>query len=192
MPIPEKANSLILLRPLTTAPPVRCLDELAACGLALGKLLRERGDRTEDDFGHGALPWRLALHGLVVIVHLEQKATRFRLERPVERSRRAARIRIGTEARPAFAVPVVADDQIARDEIHLFPVVVHERLGRMHAGGEAQMSRAETTLVLLVEESRKNLLPDPVGITRQFFPAAVEVDFVELLVFFLDCHVVSC
>src|SRR5882762_10232614 len=147
------------------------------------------GRRTTSAMG---LPWRLALRGLVVIVHLEQKATRFRLERPVRRSRRAARIRIGTEARAAFAVPVVADDQIARDEIHLFPVVVHERLGRMHAGGEAQMSRAETTLVLLVEESREHLLPDPVGITGQFFPAAVEVHFVELLVLFLDCHGVSC
>jgi hypothetical protein len=54
------------------------------------------------------------------------------------------------------------------------------------------MTRAETTLAFLVEKSRKDLLPDPVRITGQFFPAAVEVDFVELLVFFLDCHVVSC
>jgi hypothetical protein len=62
----------------------------------------------------------------------------------------------------------------------------------MHAGGEAQVTRAETALAFLIEKSRKDLLPDPVRITGQFFPAAVEVDFVELLVFFLDCHVVSC
>jgi len=62
----------------------------------------------------------------------------------------------------------------------------------MHAGGEAQMTRAETALAFLIEKSRKDLLPDSVGIAGQFFPAAVEVDFVELLVLLLDCHGVSC
>src|SRR5207244_9410468 len=120
------------------------------------------------------LPRRLALRGLVIVMHLEQKAARFRPERSVRRSRRTASVRMGTEAGAASAVPVVADDQIARDEIHLFPVIVHEGLGRVHAGVEAQVARAKAALLLFVEESGEHLLPDPVRMARQFFPAAIE------------------
>jgi len=68
---------------------------------------------------------------------------------------------------------------------------VHEGLGRVHAGVEAQVTRAETAL-FFSSRTPQNLLPYPVRITGQLFPAAVEIDFVELLVFFLDRHVVSC
>src|SRR6266571_1093112 len=209
MPIAEKANSVMLLRPMTTAPAARSrataaafaarvgdarerrLDEPAARGLARGELLRERRDRADGRFSHGSLPGprrRLALRGLVVVMHFEQEAARFRLERAVRRSRRAASVGAGPEACAALAVAVVADDQIARDEIHLFPVIVHEGLGRMHAGIEAQVARAKAALLLFVEESGEHLLPDPVRIARQFFPAAIEVDLVELLVLLLDRH----
>ncbi|TMH34558.1 MAG: hypothetical protein E6H59_14455 [Betaproteobacteria bacterium] len=68
---------------------------------------------------------------------------------------------------------------------------MHEGLGGVYAGVKPQMSRAKTALCFLVEESGKHLLPDPVRITGQFFPALVEVDCVELLVLFLDRHVIS-
>src|SRR5207245_5387300 len=134
----------------------------------------------------------LAPRAFVVVMHFEQETACFRFEWSVERSRRAACVRAGAEAGAAFAVSVVADDQIARDEIYLFPVIVHEGLGRMHAGIEAQVARAKTALLLFVEESGEHLLPDPVRITRQFFPAALEVDLVELLVLLLDRLGGSC
>src|SRR6266704_2311941 len=121
-------------------------------------------------------------------MHLQQQTPSFRLERPVRRAGRAARVGAGTEAGAAPAVPGVADDQVARDEIHLLPVIVHEGLGRVHAGIEAQVARAKAALLFFVEESGEHLLPDPVRITGQFFPAAVEVDRVELLVLLPDRH----
>src|SRR6266446_2865625 len=131
---------------------------------------------------------QLAFRAFVVIMHLEEKAACFRFERPVKRPRRAAGVGVGTEAGTAFAVPVVADDQVARDEIHLLPVIVHEGLGGMHARGEPQVTRAEAALGLLVEEPGEHLLLDPLRIAGQLFPALVQVHLVELLVLFPNRH----
>src|SRR5262249_44133224 len=131
---------------------------------------------------------RSPLRVLVVVVQLEQQAARVRAERPVRRARGPARVRIRAELRSALAVPVAADDEVARHEVHLLPVVVHERLGRVHAGREAQMARAEAAPGLLVEEAREDLLLDARRIAFRRLPALAEIDGVELLVLLVDRH----
>ena len=64
----------------------------------------------------------------------EQQAAAVRFERAVYGAGRAAGIGAGREAFAALALGIVADGQIAVEEIHLFPIFVHERLGREHAG----------------------------------------------------------
>src|SRR5262245_23905619 len=64
---------------------------------------------------------------LVVIVDLEQHAAAVGLERPVMHARRPARVGGRLEAFAALAARVIADDEIARQEVHFLPMVVHER-----------------------------------------------------------------
>src|SRR5690349_14561808 len=255
MPIPEKANSVMLLRPMTTAPAARSRATATASEAAGGRSRRitdpavvtspatskrslietakpASGERTTPSLrcrseasAAASAPWaftfvnarppspfasamrasasstslrlvvlpsarsrasaaidrttvsaissfrvvrrRLGLHRVVVIVHLEQKTAGFRPERSVERARRAAGVSMGAEAYTALAVSVAPHDEITRDDVHLFPVFVHEGLGRMHARVEPQMTRAEAAFVLFVQESRENLLPDSVRIARE-------------------------
>src|SRR5438874_6443637 len=98
------------------------------------------GFRRDADYGR-ADARRISL-SLRVIVDLEQEAAAVRLEGAVHRAGRAAGIGVGREALAAFALGIVADRQIAVDEIHLFPILVDERLGREHARLEAQQPGA--------------------------------------------------
>src|SRR5260221_523832 len=90
-------------------------------------------------------------------MHLEQEAAGFRLERAVNGARRPAGVGMGTETRAAPAVPVAADDQIPGNDIHLFPVLVDEGLGRIHARLEPQVPRAKAALSSFVKEPGKHL-----------------------------------
>src|SRR5687768_2342536 len=105
------------------------------------------------------------------------------------RAWRAAGVGIGAEFFPAIALPVVADDEIAGDEINLFPVVVHERFRRVDAGREAQVARAVAALPLLVEGAGEYLLLDSGGIAGRRLPARARVRSVEFLMFLVDSHV---
>src|ERR1700733_9302159 len=97
-------------------------------------------------------------------------------------------ISVGLEGLAALALFVVADREIARDQINLFPIFVHERLGREDAGLEAQQPRARALLVFFVERTREDLLLNARGITGQRLPAARHVDGVKFLVFLVDGH----
>src|SRR3989442_963320 len=157
MPIPEKANSVMLLRPMTTAPAARSRATTTASAVA------------------GAAS-RRTFEPAVVTSPAMSKRSLIETGRPASGDGTTPSFRSRAEAGAALAVPVVADDQVARDEIHLFPVIVHEGLARMHAGIEAQVTRAGAAPVFLVEESGEHLLPDPVRIAGEFLPAAVEVN----------------
>src|SRR5262245_14800013 len=268
MPIPENANSVMLLRPITTAPAARkratagastaaggrsrrtvepavvtspatsnrsftdtgrpargegttpCLrrrseasaaaSALCACTLVktrppspLASAMRASASstsprllvlpsasdlaRTEMATGDSAMR-RLRLHIRVVIVQLQQQAARLGPERAVRRPRRAAGVGVGAEARPALAVAVAADEEIAGHHVHLLPVLVDEGLGRIHARLEAQVAGAETAPLLLVEITREHLLLDSGRIAGQALPAAAEVDLVKLPVLLADRH----
>src|SRR5204863_1605413 len=114
-----------------------------------------------------------------IVVDLEQEAAAVRLEGAVHRAGRAAGIGAGSEALAALAGDIVADRQIALDEIHLFPIFVHERLGREDARLEAQQPGAAAAPALFVEGAGEDLLLDAGGIARPDRPAAAHPEPVE-------------
>src|SRR4051812_16872608 len=103
----------------------------AACAPSL----RSCGER-----GAGSVP--ASLPGFVVVVDLVEHAAGLGLEGPVMDAGRTARVGRRLERLAALALRIVADDEVARDEIDLLPVIVHERRGRVGAGVELQQARA--------------------------------------------------
>src|SRR2546427_6966916 len=76
----------------------------------------------------------------------------------------------------ALALLVVADDEVALHHIHLFPVVVHERLGGEGARLDLQQPGAAAELVDLVEIRGEDLLVETWRVARRPFPAGLEID----------------
>src|SRR6185312_6903255 len=70
----------------------------------------------------------------------------------------------------------------------LFPVFVHERLGGVDSGREAQQPRARTAPVGLIERAGEDLLLNAGGIAGRSLPPGGHVDGVEFLVFLVDAH----
>jgi hypothetical protein len=60
------------------------------------------------------------------------------LERPVHCAGRPAGIGARDERLATITLGIVADGQVALDQVHLFPVIVHERRLREDPGSEAQ------------------------------------------------------
>src|SRR5271166_1114323 len=116
--------------------------------------------------------WLLAF---VVIVDLVEQAAAIGFERPVMDARRAAGIGRRVEGLTALALLVIADDEVARNQVHLLPVIVHEGRSGVHAGFEAQEPRAASHLAVLVEVAREDLLRDAGGIAGRRGPAALHV-----------------
>src|SRR5262249_52266292 len=116
----------------------------------------------------------------VVVVDLEQKAAGLRLERPVLHAGRPARIGRRRKALAALALRVVADEEVARQEIAPLPVVVDERRGRVGAGRKAQQARATAGAARLVDIACQDLLLNAGRIAGRRRPALVHVDFVKL------------
>src|SRR5262249_34591901 len=96
------------------------------------------------------------VRALVVIVNVVQKAAALRPERPVIGARRPASVCRCVERLAALALRVVAHDEVAGNEIDLFPMVMHERGGGIDAGIEAQEPRAASHLAALVEVARED------------------------------------
>src|SRR5437588_444892 len=126
--------------------------------------------------------------GSLVIVNLEQQTATIRLERTVHRAGRAARIGARRKALAALPIRVVADRQITLDEIHLLPIIMHEGLGCVDAGLEAQQPCAAAVLLRLVERTGEDLLLDAGGIARRRLPAAAHVEPVEFEMRLVDGH----
>ena len=121
-------------------------------------------------------------------MQFQEQTPLLRFEWSMRRSGRAAGICRGAEFPAALPGLVAADDEIARDQVHLLPVLVHEGLGGVHAGRKTQMPSAESAPALLVQKTSEHLLLDSVRIAGQLLLATAEVDLVELLVLFLDRH----
>jgi hypothetical protein len=124
----------------------------------------------------------LLLSGGLVVVDLVQDAAVLRGEGAMVGARRPARIGIGEALLAALALLVVADDEIALDDVDFFPVVVNEGLGGERSGVDPQEPRATAALVRLVEIRREHLLEEPGRIARRALPAVLHVDFDELQV----------
>jgi hypothetical protein len=80
-------------------------------------------------------------------------------------SGRAACIGRGREGFAALAPRVVADNEIARDEIDFFPVVVHERHRGVDARIETQKAGAAAHLSRFVQITGEDFLADAGWIT---------------------------
>src|SRR3954470_19199378 len=76
----------------------------------------------------------------------------------------------------AATLLVVADDQVPLHDIHLLPVIVHERLGGVRARLDLQEPRAAAALIHLVEIACQDLLVEARRIARWALPAAGEID----------------
>src|ERR1700747_727474 len=116
----------------------------------------------------------------IVVVDLVKNAPASGCERTVAHARGAAGVGRGEALLAALARGVVADDQVALYDVHLFPVVVHERLGGERARLDLQQARAAAALAFLVEVRGEDLLVEARRIARRPLPAGVEVDLHEL------------
>src|SRR5690242_18209586 len=94
---------------------------------------------------------RFLLFALVVIMNLVEQAAAVGAERAVMDAGRPARVSGRVERLAAFAVLVVADHEVAADQIDFFPMVVHERRRGVDARREAQEPGATAHLARLVE-----------------------------------------
>src|SRR5262245_3926360 len=104
---------------------------------------------------------------------LIEHASSHRLERSVHSNRRPARIGWSRETFPAIALRIVADDEIAGEQVNL---IVDERRRGVFTLDEAQEASTAAALARLVEIVRENLLLDSGRIARRRGPALVEVD----------------
>src|ERR1700741_4984318 len=120
------------------------------------------------------------LLAFVVIVNLVEQAATVRLEWPMMDAGRSARIGRRLERLPAPALTVIADDQIAGNQIDFFPVVMHERRRGVDAGRKPQQPRSAAHFPFLVEIASQDFLLDAGGVTRRSRPALFHVDLVEL------------
>src|SRR5690349_13521320 len=84
----------------------------------------------------------------------------------------------------AHAFGIVAHHQVALHHVDLFPVVVHERLGREGTGIDLEEPRAATFLLLLVEVRGEDLLPEARRVARRPLPAVAQVDLHEFEMLF--------
>src|SRR5687767_15825364 len=119
-----------------------------------------------------------------VIVHFMQDAAAARGERAVVNARRAAGVSRREALLAALALLVVTHHQVALHQVHLLPMVVHERLGRECAGLDLQQPGAAAALVLLIQVRRQDLLVEPRRISGRHFPPVLQVDVDELQVLF--------
>src|ERR1700730_6648104 len=121
-------------------------------------------------------------------MNLEQQAPALRLERSVLDAGRTAGVGRRFEWLAALALGVIADGEVARDEIDLFPMIVHEGRGGIDAGLEAQQPGATAHLSPLVEIARQDLLHDAGRIARGRRPARAHVKAMEFQVRLVHRH----
>src|SRR6266851_422526 len=125
---------------------------------------------------------------LRVIMDFEEQAAAVRLERTVHGPRRTAGIGARGKAFAPLAFRVVADRQIALDQVDLFPVFVNKGRGGEDMRRETQKARAAAAPARLIERAGEDLLLDPGGITGRGAPTGRHIDGMELAVRLVDLH----
>src|SRR5262249_31016579 len=121
-------------------------------------------------------------------MRLEQHAAGARREWPVIDAGRAHRVGVVAELLAPLAVLVVAHDEVAGEQEHLFPILVHERLGGKGTGLDPQHAGAVATLVLLIEGAGENLLGKTGRIARNGVPAGLHIHGVKFMVPLVETH----
>src|SRR3954470_1761395 len=117
-----------------------------------------------------------------VVVDFVEDAAPMRGERSVPHAGRPAGVGGREALLTALPLLVVADDQVALHDVHLLPMVMHERLGGKRARVDLEESRAASLLRLLVQVRREDLLPETRRIALRPLPAARQVDLDEFQV----------
>src|ERR1700680_3312475 len=112
----------------------------------------------------------------VIIVDFEQHAALLRFEWAVMNAGRPAGIGRAVKSFATFSLRIIADDQIAGEEINLFPMIVHKGRGREHAGVEAQQARPASGLGLFVDIAREGFLLDAGRIALRRRPARTHIE----------------
>jgi len=83
---------------------------------------------------------------------------------------------------------IVADGEVAGDQVDFFPIFVDERCGRENARRKAQQACAGAAPVFLVERARENLLLDAGRIAGRRLPPGIHIDAVEFEMGLVDGH----
>ena len=81
---------------------------------------------------------------------LKQHAAADGFERAMRCAGWAAGIGVGVALVAAIAVLVIADPKVAGQHVHFFPVLMHERDGRVDARIKPEQARAATSLGVVV------------------------------------------
>src|SRR5262249_57563878 len=76
----------------------------------------------------------------VEIMHFQQQAAGYRLERSMIRAGRPTRVGVGRKRGAALALRIVADDEVARHPLDLLPVIVDEGSGSEDAWRKSQQA----------------------------------------------------
>src|SRR5215467_3145147 len=121
-------------------------------------------------------------------MHFQQQAAGFRLERSVIRAGRPTGVGVGRKRLAPLTFSVVADDEVARNQINLLPVIVDEGSGREDTWCKSQQARARAAFGLLIERAGQDLLLNSLGVARRRLPAGAHVEGVELPMLFVHGH----
>jgi hypothetical protein len=85
-------------------------------------------------------------------------------------------------------LPIVAHNQIPREQKNLLPIIVYEWLGRVGAGRKPHQACAVATLILFVKLASDDLLLNASWISRQAVPAFLHVQNVEFFMTLVIAH----
>src|ERR1700674_4745483 len=118
-------------------------------------------------------------------MNLVERATLLRAERTMERPRGSTGVGGRLEGFSALPLIVTPHGQIAGEQVHLFPMIVHEGCGRVRSGLKAQQPRATSHLVALVEVARQDFLLDGGRIALHRLPAGTHVQAMKFEVWFV-------
>src|SRR5579863_4110237 len=100
---------------------------------------------------------------------------------------------VGRTEKRVAAIPrgIIADRQIASEQINLFPMIVHERRGCERARVKAQQPRPAAGLAVFVQIACKDLLLDAFGISLRRRPARLHIESEKLDMGFAYRHTIA-
>src|ERR1035437_6225094 len=127
----------------------------------------------------------------VVVMLLQQQASGLGLERTMGDTRGSHAIGAGIERLTAVPVLVISDDQIARDNEHLFPIIVDERLRTVGPRQKTQKTGVTAAPLGGIEFAGQDLLLNAGRIAGRRFPSFGHIDLIEFTVFLIHGHGVS-
>src|SRR5271167_3961887 len=119
---------------------------------------------------YAAFPWQANSSG-IVIVDFQQQTTRFRFEWSMVYAGRPASVSIWLEACAIPPVLIVANNEVAGDQVNFLPILMNKGLGSENAGLKTQEARSASASGLFIERTGKNLLLDAAGVYGRSNPS---------------------